>query len=125
MGADKKKMVTSTNVQEAEKRANIFEKAINQIKSKNISFSELVKDTSKGEQVLFFGMILGFFLLIFGGLIRKLIGMTVVFVYKFVCAVLKEFAFVSKTIVIAFIILTLTMALIYSSALITFIVKSK
>ena len=125
MPSNTKQEVKETTPETEMSRVSILNRAIAQIKDKNFDINELVKDTSVSEQFFFFGLVVSFFLLIFGPLLKKVIAILFTVGFRCMGVIIKEFWIVVKSVFVATVILVILMSLIYSTALITLIVKSK
>ena len=125
MPSNTKQEVKETTPETEMSHVSILNRAIAQIKNKNFDINELVKDTSIAEQFFFFGLVVSFFLLIFGPLLKKVVALLFTVGLRCMGVIIKEFWIIAKSVFVATIILVLLMSLIYSTALITLIVKSK
>lgn len=116
---------TESTPMEQKVSQSVMQKAIHQIQTKTFSLEELTKDASMGELIFFWGMVFSLFFAIFGGFLKRLCMFMISFGFRFIQVVLKESWVVVKTVIVATLLLILIMAFIYSTALITFIVKAK
>lgn len=125
MEQEMKKKESTNQVQEQKDHRSILERTYNQIKNIHLSIPGLVKDTTVGEHIWLIGIVFSLFVLLFGWLFKPLIKSLVSFVFRFVFTVCKQSWIIVKAVIILVTILVITMVILYSTALITLLAKTK